>query len=201
MIRFFSFPNGVWERFLVKLCFKARNETAFPGDAFPNGVWERGSILLLVAAFAAMCGCADRTGSLCQNIILPEQRSIDHREPEQFQPAPIPPNVPPRTVSDPRPDTEIWQLSLDDAIRIGLENANVIRVLAGVTAVSSGQTVYDPAITNTTIDQNQARFDPVLSDISRFNHTDTPQAIFDPSIPAAPCSPARRSTTSTARSV
>ena len=39
--------------------------------------------------------------------------------------------------------------SLDDAIRIALENDRVIRVLAGVTAVTSGRTIYDAAIANT----------------------------------------------------
>src|SRR5436309_2721021 len=48
-------------------------------------------------------GCALTPADVCRTILLPEQRSIDYRGPGQFPPAPIPPTVPPRTVSDPRP--------------------------------------------------------------------------------------------------
>src|SRR5258707_11843847 len=110
--------------------------------------------LPLGLALAAVCGCAQ--GEFCQKIrqtvIPPEQRSIDYLDPAQLPTVRIPDNVPPRTVTDPRPKTLEWQLSLDEAIRIALENARVVRVLAGTFAVSSGQTIYDVAITNTTID-------------------------------------------------
>lgn len=113
-------------------------------------------------------------------MILPEQRSIDYRDPAQFPPAPIPANVPPRTVSRPQPETAPWHLSLDEAIRIALENARAIRVLAGSTAVSSGQTIYDPAISNTQIDQAQGRFDPVLAHSSTFDRLDPPIPLLNP---------------------
>lgn len=135
---------------------------------------------LLGLALSTACGCALTPAEVCRNILMPEQRSIDYRDPGQLAPAPIPENVPPRTVSDPRPGTVDWQLSLDDAIRIALENARAIRVLAGTTAVASGQTIYDPAITNTTIDQAQARFDPTLSHTSTWDRLDPPTAILDP---------------------
>ncbi len=134
--------------------------------------------LLLGLVLSSACGCALTVADLCRNIILPEQRSIDYRDPAQLPPAPIPPSVPPRTVSDPRPETTEWQLSLDDAIRIALENAQVVRTLAGVTAVSSGQTIYDAAITNTTIDQAQATFDPTLKWNNIWSRTDTPTGAF-----------------------
>ena len=147
------------------------------------------SFILSLSSFILLlaCGCvissdeADQT--LCENIIMPEQGSIRHRDPAELPPARIPDNVPPRTVSNPRPETAEWQLSLDDALRIALENARVIRVLAGTTAVSSGQTIYDPAITHTTIDQEQARFDPVLQQNNQWSRTNTPTAfsdLFDP---------------------
>ena len=66
---------------------------------------------------------------ICRNIILPEQRTIDYRDPSQLPPARIPPSLPPRTVSAPRPQTPEWQLSLDEAIRIALENTQVVRML------------------------------------------------------------------------
>jgi outer membrane protein TolC len=121
--------------------------------------------------------------SIWRNIILPEQRSIDYRDPAQFRPGPIPTSIPPRTVSEPRPGTTEWQLSLDDAIRIALENARVIRVLAGTSVVASGQTIYDAAIVNTTIDQAQANFDPVFKSNNLWSRTNTPFAEFDPADP------------------
>jgi outer membrane protein TolC len=143
--------------------------------------------LLLGLAVAAVCGCALTPWETCEkvgeNIILPEQRSIDYREPEQFPAAHVTPSLPPRTVSDPRPDTPEWQLSLDEAIRIALENAQVVRVLAGTTATASGRTIYDAAITNTTIDQAQAVFDPVLKWDNLWNRLNTPMAELDPKDP------------------
>jgi type I restriction enzyme M protein len=50
-----------------------------------------------------------------------------------------------KTVDDPDDATATRHLTLDAAIRIALANSQVVRVLAGVGAVSSGQTIYDPA--------------------------------------------------------
>ena len=119
--------------------------------------------VLLGLAVVAQCGVCATASDVCNNIILPEQRTIDYHDPAQLPPARIPPNTPPRTVSEPQPGTVEWPLSLDEAIRIALQHAKVIRVLAGTTAIASGQTIYDAAITNTTIDQAQAVFDPVLA--------------------------------------
>jgi outer membrane protein TolC len=127
-----------------------------------------------------LAGCSLTPETIVSNIILPEQRDLVLRSPEQFAPVPVPSLPPPRTVSDPREGTPEWRLSLDEAIRIALENARVVRVLGGLTASSSGQTIYDAAITNTAIDQAQARFDPNFTWTNSFNHTDTPMAVFDP---------------------
>src|SRR5207248_3066073 len=75
-------------------------------------------------------------------------------------------------------------LSLDEAIRISLSNSAVVRVLAGISAVSSGRTVYDPAISNTAIDEARAAFDPNISVRNAFTRSEIPQAIFDTSDPA-----------------
>ena len=143
-----------------------------------------GRSLLLGLTALAVCGCVlpgyDGQQTVCQDVIFPEQRVIDYRDPAPLPTARIPNNLPPRTVTDPRPDTPEWRLSLDEAIRIALENANVVRVLSGTTAVASGQTIYDPAITNTTIDQANAAFDPVLSQTNTWNRTNTPLGVFDP---------------------
>src|SRR5262249_25840257 len=101
------------------------------GRGFRGMGWRPFLLLSLVAGSV----CAPTADALCRNIILPEQRSIDHRPPEAFPSVAIPLSVPPRTVSVPRPETAEWHLSLDETIRIALENARVIRVLTGVTAV------------------------------------------------------------------
>lgn len=112
--------------------------------------------------------------------LFPEQRTIQVRDPSELPRYRIPDSPIPSTVTNPQPDLEPVQLSLDNAIRIALDNSEVVRVLAGTSATSSGRTIYDPAATNTTIDQQNARFDPVLSANNTFNRLETPQGIFDP---------------------
>ncbi|MBX3443191.1 MAG: TolC family protein [Planctomyces sp.] len=112
--------------------------------------------------------------------IFPEQRRVEVRPPERLPHAAIPYSARPRTVSDQQNSVEAWQLSLDDAIRVALANARVVRVLAGVTAVSTGSTIYDPAIANTTIDEARSRFDPLLTIDNVFNRAETPIGAFDP---------------------
>lgn len=112
-------------------------------------------------------------------VIYPEQLSIDYRDASQLPSMPLPPSGPPPTVSSP-PHGDTRYFALDDAIRTSLGNARVIRVLAGVNAVNSGRTIYDAAVTNTTIDQAQGRFDPFLQLNNNWNRIDQPQAGFDP---------------------
>jgi outer membrane protein TolC len=114
-----------------------------------------------------------------RSVILPEQREIEKREPAELPSARIPATPPPRTVRE-AGKTETWELSLDEAIRISLVNANVVRVLAGLSASSSGRTIYDVAITNTLIDVERARFDPVFTNRQQFERTETPLARTDP---------------------
>ncbi len=138
-----------------------------------QGAWV---VLLLLAG-----GCA-ATGGVWP-LVVPEQRQLDVRDPSVLPKAPVPPVPPPPTVLNPPPRDALRELSLDDAIRIALENSRVIRVLAGATAVSSGRTVYDPAISNTNIDEARAAFDPVISAQNTFSQTDQPQGVFDPTSP------------------
>jgi outer membrane protein TolC len=128
------------------------------------------------------CGCVPRAG--VWSLVVPEQRRLDVRDPSELPTFPVPPLPPPPTVSRPAPEVAPKELSLDEAIRIALANSQVIRVLAGVTAVSSGQTIYDPAIANTQIDEARAAFDPVVTVDNFFNRSDQPQALFDPADPA-----------------
>ena len=111
--------------------------------------------------------------------LIPEQRSIQVRDPSQLVKARIYNSVPPNTVST-KVELEAFPVSLDDVIRISLDHTDVVRILAGTTAVSTGQTIYDAAITNTTIDQNNARFDPTLTFNNSFNNLESPQTFFNP---------------------
>ena len=117
-------------------------------------------------------------------VIYPEQRTAEVRPLEALPVVPLPPSAPPPTVSASDAGAATRFLSLDDAIRICLENDRVIRVLAGVTAINSGQTIYDVAITNTTVDEQFARFDPFLEVNNNWDHLDLPSATFvDPNNP------------------
>lgn len=115
--------------------------------------------------------------------LLPEQRSVMVRDPSllaryRMRESPSPPTVSSKGELSPFP------VSLDDVIRISLEHTDVVRVLAGTTATASGQTIYDASVTNTTIDQNNARFDPTLSVSNTWNHLEEPSAIFNPIDPS-----------------
>lgn len=69
---------------------------------------------------------------------------------------------PPR-LNEPRDYRASRPIGLDTAIRIAIENVDVVRALAGNGAVASGRTIYDAAIVNTTVDQARSAFDPTLS--------------------------------------
>ena len=60
---------------------------------------------------------------------------------------------------------------------------DVIRVLNGVSASSTGRTIYDVAISNASIDEQLSVFDPTLNLQSTMNKSDNPAAIFDPLVP------------------
>lgn len=112
--------------------------------------------------------------------IFPEQRALRVRDPAEFSRARLPESATPPTVAQPTDKLKQRYLSLDDAIRWSMTNSEVVRVLAGVQAVSSGSTIYDAAITNTQIDQQQARFDPNAAVSNAWSRSENPFAIFDP---------------------
>ena len=115
--------------------------------------------------------------------IKPEQRKIHVRHPSQLPHIALPETPRPPTVSDLQWEAPKRNLSLDEAIRVALSNSEVIRVLAGVTAVRSGSTIYDAAITNAEIDVAQGRFDPILSVENFWNRLQSPFASPDPNDP------------------
>ncbi|MGB7328946.1 MAG: TolC family protein [Rubripirellula sp.] len=112
--------------------------------------------------------------------ILPEQRCLDIRSPGQLCQVPVPVTPRPATVSDNQFDFPTSYLTLNEAINVTLANSEVVRVLGGVTASTSGRTIYDAAITNTTIDSQRATFDPNLRLNNVWNQTENPNAVFDP---------------------
>jgi outer membrane protein TolC len=106
---------------------------------------------------------------------LPEERQIRWRNPASLPRTPIPADAqPPPTVSR-RPETPPQTpLELDAAIRQALANSDVIRVLTGVGATNSGQSIFDPAIATARIDQQQALFDPRVDLTNDFLRTEPP---------------------------
>lgn len=129
----------------------------------PNG--SRNLLLLLFAlATVSVAGCANTTvTSLVGAGWAHEQQNLAVRDPATLAPAPLPAIPPPPTVAADSPKREPFNLSLNDAVRISLENSRVVRVFTGLGATNSGRTIYDPSIANTRIDQAQARFDPTLT--------------------------------------
>ena len=111
--------------------------------------------------------------------IMPEERAVRVRNPSCLCKARIPAVGNPLTVESPDEVPEQF-LSLDNAIRIALDNTDVVRVLAGVGAVASGRTIYDAPIASTVIDETRGRFDPAVSAGNSFDRFERPDAIFDP---------------------
>jgi outer membrane protein TolC len=161
---------------------------------------------VVVAAWVASAGC-QRLPYIDQSKDVPHEPmgTIGDEDKEVKQatflgtlPAPLPRVSKPRTTNDPEA-LEIWQLSLQEAIRIGLDNSEVVRfislgaqgipiggfepnpvnVFAGGT--SGGQlgsgglaTVYDPAIQETQISQALSAFDTNFTTSMLWGHSVAP---------------------------
>lgn len=135
--------------------------------------------LFVAAGTAVTLGCAPGAMQIVEEGWRHEQQTLDVQDPTALPPAAIPTILPPRTVSDEAPPRVELPLTLNEALRISLENAKVVRSLAGISAVNSGSTIYDPAITNTGIDQQQARFDPTINQSNTLNRSESPNYGFD----------------------
>ena len=143
---------------------------------------SRSDVLILLFAMVLIFSLWADLASAQTFRLSPEQRRLQIRQPEQLSPTPMPSTTVPFTVTTKENRIE-QKLSLDEAIRVAIQNADVIRVLGGVTAGSSGRTIYDVALSNTGIDQSLAVFDPVIDVNSTMNKTDRPGAAFDPGDP------------------
>ncbi len=121
-----------------------------------------------------------------------EERVLHVRPAPFLPPVGVPPIPAPQTVAPspapgpaPQPpERKAVALSLDDAIRVALDNSEMVRIMAAGQVVSSGQSVYDPAIAATNVDRARARFDPRYNVSNTFNQIQSPQAFFDLSTPA-----------------
>src|SRR4051812_36916971 len=116
-----------------------------------------------LVALLTPIGCAVPLSVVKEAGWQPEQQALAVRDGASLPPAPIPKIPPPVTVADSNPATKERPMSLNEAVRITLENAKAIRVFTGIGATNSGRTIYDAAIANTAIDQQQARFDPAAT--------------------------------------
>jgi outer membrane protein TolC len=114
--------------------------------------------------------------------ICPEQRHIEVRDASALCPAAIRSSEIPFTVAL-KEDRQAEPLSLDEAIQIAIRNADVIRVIGGNFATTTGRTIYDVAVSNVSIDEQLAVFDPTFNLTSTMNKSDTPFATLDPGDP------------------
>lgn len=112
-----------------------------------------------------------------------EQHHIGWHSEEQLIQYRRPPGNTPVTVASDDAYLVEQYLPLDEAIHIALNHSEVVRVLAGTAAVTSGRTIYDTAVATTPIDQAVARFDPVFSANSSWRKTEIPATLVHPSDP------------------
>ena len=130
--------------------------------------------LLAGLAICATIGCTTPMAVVHEAGWRPEQQTLAVRDPAAFPPAPLPKMPPPITVADVALPRETVNLSLNEAVKITLENAKAIRVFTGLAASNSGRTIYDAAIANTAIDQAQGRFDPALTASNTYDRLQRP---------------------------
>jgi len=106
-------------------------------------------------------------------------RPASHLHPVAMQPQ----TMTPQTVAPADLNRRELNLSLDDAIRIALDNSEVVRVLVNGTPTVTGGTIYDPAIEATNIDKARAGFDVKFESSSLFDQLDVPVGVYDLTVP------------------
>lgn len=129
------------------------------------------SALLSIVVFS---GLLLRTGEVYAQWIPADEQRIRWTSAEKRSLVRRPPGIRPETVATEEPPAEQQFLPLNEAIRLALQNSDVIRVLTGDGAVSSGTTVYDTAIAVGDIDIAKAQFDPVLQANSAYRRSEFP---------------------------
>lgn len=129
------------------------------------------SAFVPVTLFAALVAATETAQS---QVFKPDEKRILWSEDPSRSTVRRPPGPLPVTVATlDAPITERY-VPLDEALQLALANSEVIRVLTGVSASSSGRTIYDTAIAITPIDIAKARFDPILQANSSLRRSETP---------------------------
>jgi outer membrane protein TolC len=143
---------------------------------------SQGKLFRVVSAFSLAAGLAAQQGLLQAQVVPEDETRIRWSQSNAASRYRRPSGPEPVTVATKESAAEERYLSLNEALRRALENSEVIRVLAGVTATSSGRTIYDTAIAVTPIDIAKAKFDPVFQANSTQRRNETP--FLDPLTPA-----------------
>ena len=151
---------------------------SFAPPGFSSG-WPHGSSSRRVPP------CTVRAWSSRLVVFCPSSGDYRFGRPISFRKSPPPLPTRPKTVKDYEVERESLFMTLDQAIEMALRNAEVIRVLQGTNAGSSGQTIYDPAIQNTLIDVERSRFDPSLNTGIDISRNESPGAVLNPAVPGS----------------
>ena len=115
-----------------------------------------------------------------------EQRRVMYHDPEALPPASAygaeySYDFDPPTLQEPREYRASRPITLDQALQVALENVEVIRTLNNTNPGARGRTIYDPAIANTTVDQQQAVFDPTVTLNNTWSQDESPGGTIDSS--------------------
>src|SRR5690606_25822540 len=105
---------------------------------------------LIVSMLLGPVGCRngrDFVFDHARSPIQPFEMQIEYPDVNPAVPSEVSDGPPPLTVQQREPE-QYWELSLDDVIRLTLENSQVIRDLGGrvITAPDSVPSIYDPAL-------------------------------------------------------
>jgi outer membrane protein TolC len=153
----------------------------FPVESEYMGILRTAAVTIVaIASFLLAAFVEPATAQSPWAVVFPEQRKIAIRNPSDLPHIPLPDVARPATVSEPHFDAAASDMSLDTAIRTGLANSEVVRLLTGISATGSGSTIYDVAIANTAIDVQRGPFDPTVSVGNTWNRFEPPVATFDP---------------------
>ncbi|MEP3482093.1 MAG: TolC family protein [Fuerstiella sp.] len=115
----------------------------------------------------------------CAQRSVPDQHSIRWHSERDLPLTTRPASLAPVTVHSKDVTAIERLLPLDEAIRIALNHAEVIRILTGISASNSGQNIYETAIATTAIDNAVANFDPVFLANSSWRKSELAGAEFD----------------------
>lgn len=137
--------------------------------------WSKPAMVGVLTTSLTLSGCAgpqavvEYWGPAQNQFYKSVATEIDHPALVTESPESVTFTEPPKTVADQRP-TDVWDLSLSEAIQIALSNSDVIRTngtfLAGggiLNNVNGVTSVYDPAIQETSIQLGQGGIESALA--------------------------------------